>query len=97
MTAEPAQRDQHVRGEAVRDRFQAWWEGAKDRDFSTVVEPYFGKTTLHEMLERTVWHSAQHTRQVASLLEQAGVSPDRPLTPDDIRGLPLTETIWDES
>ena len=84
-------------GEAVRGRFQDWWKGAEGQDFSTDVQTYFGATSRHEMLERTVWHSTQHTRQVASLLEQAGVTPDRPLTRDDIRGLPLTETVWDEA
>jgi uncharacterized damage-inducible protein DinB len=83
-------------GQAVRGRFQSWWDGAKDQDFSGEVPTYFGGTSRHEMLERTVWHSTQHVRQVASLLDQAGVMPDQPLTPHDIRGLPLTETIWDE-
>ena len=84
-------------GEAVRGRFKAWSERAAGEDFSHVVQAYFGPTTRHELFERTVWHSTQHVRQVASLLEQAGVAPDRPLTPDMIRGLPLTEKIWDET
>ena len=83
-------------GEAVRRRFDAWWAGARDGDFSARVPAYFGDTSRHELLERTVWHSAQHVRQVASLLERAGVAPDRPLTAADIRGLPLTERVWDE-
>ena len=58
---------------------------------------YFGGTTRHEMLERTVWHTAQHVRQVASLLERAGVAPDRPLGGEELRGLPLTDKVWDES
>ena len=84
-------------GEQIRKRFKRWWQDAKDGDFDTEIEPYFGKTTRHEMMERTVWHSTQHVRQVASLLEQAGVTPDRPLTADDIAGLPLTEKVWDEA
>ena len=84
-------------GEAVRTRFQDWREGAQGEDFSGDVPTYFGATSRHEMLERTVWHSAQHVRQIASLLERAGVAPDRPLTSNDIRGLPLTETVWDET
>jgi hypothetical protein len=36
-------------------------------------------------------------RQIASLLEQAGVTPAQPLTPAHIQGLPLTEKIWDEA
>ena len=83
-------------GETVRSRFQQWWAGARAEDFSGDVPTYFGRTSRHEMLERTVWHSTQHVRQVTSLLEQAGVTPDRPLAEADIRGLPLTETIWDE-
>lgn len=84
-------------GEDVRNRFQAWWRDAEGEDFSGDVPTYFGGTTRHEMFERTVWHSAQHTRQVASLLEQAGVTPDRPLTAEHIEGLPLTEKVWDET
>ena len=83
-------------GEAVRARFAAWWRRAAGEAFTGRVPTYFGTTTRHEMLERTVWHSAQHVRQVASLLEQAGVAPDRPPTSDDLRGLPLTDRVWDE-
>ena len=84
-------------GETVRARFAAWWRRAAGEDFSGRVSTYFGGTSRHEMLERTVWHTAQHVRQVASLLEQTGVTPDRPLAAEELRGLPLTDTIWDES
>ena len=84
-------------GEAVRARFAAWWRRAAGEEFTARVPTYFGGTTRHEMLERTVWHTAQHARQVASLLEQAGVVPDRPLTAAELRGLPLTDAVWDES
>ena len=70
---------------------------ASAEDFRRPVPTYFGETSRHEMFERTVWHSAQHTRQIASLLEQAGIAPDRPLGPADIRGLPLTDKIWDDA
>ena len=84
-------------GEGVRERFKAWWQGAKDKDFGASVPAYFGQTTRHELLERTVWHSTQHVRQLMSLLEQAGIAPDRPLARADWQGLPLTEKIWDET
>ena len=82
-------------GDSVRRRLNAWWESVMDEDFAAPVPTYFGATSRHEMFERTVWHSTQHTRQIASLLEQAGIVPDRPLGRDDIRGLPLTDKIWD--
>lgn len=81
-------------GEDVRARFNAWAAASKGSDFSGQVPTYFGGTTRHEMLERTVWHSTQHVRQVAALLEQVGITPDRPLTAADIEGLPLTEKVW---
>ncbi len=84
-------------GQAVRERFAAWWRSAQGQAFDRQVPTYFGGTTRHEMLERTVWHSTQHVRQVASLLQQAGVEPDRPLTKQHIQGLPLTEKVWDEA
>ena len=83
-------------GLEVKVRFAEWWKVSKKKNFSNEVPTYFGGTTRHEMLERTVWHTAQHVRQIASLLEQAGVVSDRPLNPYQLRGLPLTETIWDE-
>ena len=82
-------------GDSVRRRMNAWWQRVRDEDFARPVPTYFGETSRHEMFERTVWHSAQHTRQIAAILEQAGVAPDRPLGADDIRGLPLTDKIWD--
>ena len=83
-------------GEAVRERFMAWWRRVAGEEFTGPVSTYFGTTTRHEMLERTVWHTAQHVRQVASLLEQAEVVPDRPLTAEALQGLPLTDKVWDE-
>ena len=84
-------------GERTRARFQAWWEEVVDQDFDREMEVYFGTTSRHEMLERTVWHTTQHVRQLASLLEQSGIEPAAPLTAEDIRGLPLTEKVWDET
>jgi len=83
-------------GEAVRERFAAWWARSAGADFTLRVDTYFGGTSRHEMLERTVWHSAQHVRQLAALLESIGVAPDRPLGAAEIRDLPLTDKIWDE-
>lgn len=81
-------------GEDVRARFAAWAAATEGQAFTGQVPTYFGSTTRHEMLERTVWHSTQHVRQVAALLEEAGVAPDRPLSAADIEGLPLTDTVW---
>ncbi|MFK8049283.1 MAG: DinB family protein [Halioglobus sp.] len=82
-------------GETVSYRFEKWAIRSDGEDFSGQVPTYFGSTTRHEMLERTVWHSTQHVRQIAALLEEIGIKPDQPLTAEDLEGLPLTEKIWD--
>jgi hypothetical protein len=81
-------------GEVVKSRFNKWAESSNGESFDQMVPTYFGGTTRHEMLERTVWHSTQHVRQVAALLERVGIEPDRSLTPADIEGLPLTDKVW---
>ena len=83
-------------GQKVRRRVAAWWEGLADRSGKQTVETYYGTQPLHEVLERTTWHSAQHARQVMSLLEQQGIAPDRPLGPAELQGLPVPSKLWDD-
>jgi hypothetical protein len=83
-------------GAEVRQRFAAWWAGAAKGDFGRRVEGYFGHTSLHEMLERTVWHATQHVRQVETLLRQVGIAPSVALSPELLAGLPLPAKVWDE-
>ena len=54
-----------------------------------------GMWNRHRVLERCTWHAAQHTRQLAFMLERLGIVPDRPLTAADLAGLPLPEAVWD--
>jgi glutaredoxin len=82
-------------GLQVRDRIEAWWKTETDRELQYKVPTYYGKRTMHDVLERTAWHAAQHTRQVMLMLESYGTAPDRPLTADDFAGLPVPEEVWD--
>lgn len=83
-------------GDDVRRRVLAWWDGRADGTCAENVPTYYGEQPLHAVLERTTWHSCQHARQLVSLLERQGIAPDEPLTPADLAGLPLPETVWDE-
>jgi glutaredoxin len=82
-------------GETVRAAVRRWWtdegEAAAEREMDT----YFGRRKLHVVLERTAWHSAQHTRQLEMVLGMLGRRPDPALAPADIAGLPLPENVWD--
>jgi glutaredoxin len=83
-------------GEEVLKKFQAWWAANPDKSCRRPMQTYFGNHPVHVVLERTVWHPAQHTRQLMLILETLGIAPDRPLSAADLAGLPLPEKAWDE-
>lgn len=80
----------------TRELLRTWWTEIGVYDpLDRVVESYQGIQSLLEYLERETWHTAQHTRQVTAMLEQMGITPDRPLTAEVLEGLPLPERLWD--
>ena len=83
-------------GVSVRTRFNNWWErDGTGTDFTQPGKVYYGDVTLHEVLERTGWHSGQHLRQLTLVLEKLGIVPDGPLSDADFAGLPMPKEIWD--
>jgi glutaredoxin len=82
-------------GMKVRGELHAWWDGEADRTLQRLVPTYYGKRTMHDVLERTTWHAAQHSRQIMLMLETYGVTPDRALTAEDLAGLPVPDEVWD--
>lgn len=84
--------------ETMRRRMSEWFDGpGQTCDWSRRADVYYGEQTMHEFLERTVWHAGQHVRQVMWVLEGIGVTPDRPLGPKVFEGLPMPEKVWDEA
>lgn len=82
-------------GESVWQRYEAWWRGVEDRSLSRVLKTYYGDVPAAKLFERVTWHSAQHCRQLAAVLERMEITPDRPLTPSDLAGLPMPERLWE--
>tara|TARA_R110000787_G_scaffold137458_6_gene250283 strand:+ start:19746 stop:20456 length:711 start_codon:yes stop_codon:yes gene_type:complete len=82
-------------GEQIQVQVNEWWATHPDQDCEETVKTYYGQHKLHDVLERTTWHSGQHIRQLMSLLEQLGVTPDNPLTMEDYKGLPVPTNVWD--
>jgi len=60
-----------------------------------LVATYYGDRSLLNVLERTTWHVAQHTRQLQALIVADGRTPARRLGPTDLDGLPVPEAVWD--
>jgi glutaredoxin len=83
-------------GEGVLAACRAWWDGYDDHACRRMMDTYFGRHRVHEVLERSVWHPAQHTRQLMLILDSLHIEPDGRLTPADLAGLPLPEKAWDD-
>jgi glutaredoxin len=74
--------------------FHEWWdEYGFDDPLDRVITTSWGPRTLHEALERSVWHPMQHTRQLTFFVERLGIEPDGPLAPGVLEGLPLPAGI----
>jgi hypothetical protein len=82
-------------GEGVIAQLQTWWDGSKNLAFTQRVPTSYGEQELHEVFERSAWHSAQHVRQLGAVLERFGIEPAGRLTAEDLKGLPLPERIWE--
>ena len=82
-------------GEEVIGRLEAWWAGVEDKTLGKKIKTYYGMQPMAMVFERSTWHSAQHSRQLAHVLERMGIAPDKKLTPEDLAGLPLPERLFE--
>ena len=84
-------------GEYVKTRVQTWWQNdGQSQDWTERANVYYAEQTMHDYLERTTWHSGQHTRQLMwAMSDRLRIIPEHPLGPDTFGGLPMPDDIWD--
>ena len=82
-------------GDNVIERLESWWAQLEDKSCEQKVKTFYGTPPAHQLLERSTWHSAQHTRQLIAILDRFGIEPHGRLTSEDFAGLPLPERLWD--
>lgn len=82
-------------GQSVIDRMRGWWQSANDPLLQKQIRTYYGLQVAHDVFERSTWHSAQHCRQLAVVLERFGIRAERPLSAEQMKGLPLPEGLWE--
>jgi hypothetical protein len=82
-------------GDSIVGRIESWWSQLEDKSCRQKVKTFYGTPPMHQLFERSTWHSAQHVRQLIAVLERFGLEPNGRLTADDLSGLPLPERIWD--
>ena len=79
----------------LQQALAAWLHEVDAAQLQRTVRTYFGDQTLHQVLERAVWHSAQHARQLAMVLELLDIEPADPLSAADLADLPMPQNVWD--
>src|SRR3954466_4068769 len=82
-------------GKKVSERLDRWWKREGDKAATAKLATYYGEQPLHHVMERCTWHSAQHARQIISVLEGFGIQAQGPLTQKDYAGLPLPVGLWE--
>jgi len=82
-------------GDGIIERIESWWAQLDDKTCRQKIRTFYGAPPMHQLLERSTWHSAQHVRQIVAVLERLGVEPNGRLTDNDLAGLPLPEGVWD--
>ena len=82
-------------GDEMIARLEAWWNRLEDKSCRQKVKTFYGTPPMHQLFERSTWHSAQHTRQLIAVLERFDIEPNRRLIAEDLAGLPLPEGLWE--
>jgi hypothetical protein len=82
-------------GGEVIGRLEKWWSELGDKSCTQKLPTFYGPQPMHQLLERSTWHSAQHARQLTAVLERYGIEPKRRLTPPELAGLPLPERLFE--
>ncbi len=82
-------------GEGVIGRLEQWWRELGDKSCTQKLPTFYGPQPMHQLLERSTWHSAQHARQLVAVLERYGIEPARRLKPEELSGLPLPERLFE--
>jgi hypothetical protein len=82
-------------GDGIVARLEEWWSQLEDRSCQRPVKTFYGTPPMHQLFERSTWHSAQHTRQLMAVLERFAIEPRGRLTAEDLAGLPLPEGLWE--
>jgi len=78
-------------GEMVRAKLNAWFEEIDTKGFEATIDADVGPRTLMQVLERTRLHSSFHLRQVYAFLEAGGVTPEAPLSLEDMKQMGMED------
>jgi glutaredoxin len=80
--------------DAITARLERWWANLDDKACQWPVKMFYGEHPVHDFLERSTWHSAQHTRQIDAVLTSLGVNSHSQIKDGAYDGLPMPKGLW---
>jgi glutaredoxin len=88
-------RDVRHFGERIAGRLRSYWRILPDRSFTWTVKTFYGVQPSHHFLERSVWHMAQHVRQLQVILDRYNVALASRIDESKYVDLPMPAGIWE--
>jgi glutaredoxin/uncharacterized damage-inducible protein DinB len=76
-------------------RVAQWWDALEDKSCKQSLKMFYGVHSMHSFLERSVWHTAQHTRQLLWWCKEGGIPVEQQLTEEILQGLPVPKGLWE--
>ncbi len=76
-------------------RLRSYWRILPDRSFTWTVKTFYGVQPSHHFLERSVWHMAQHVRQLQVILDRYNVALAGRIDELKYVDLPMPAGIWE--
>jgi len=78
--------------DAALERYREWRRLGRDRAIPERLTTFYGNQPSSLVLERAVWHSAQHARQLDVIA--AGSGAEYQIPPALYEGLPMPKRLW---
>ena len=82
-------------GELTTARLRHYWQTLADRSFSWTLKTFYGTQPSHHLLAHSVWHTAQHIRQLQVVLDSYNVTLNRRIDESKYEGLPMPTGVWE--
>jgi glutaredoxin/uncharacterized damage-inducible protein DinB len=87
--------DVRAYADRITARLRNYWQKLPDRSFTWMVKTFYGVQPVHHFLERSVWHMAQHIRQLQFVLDGYNVVLSRRVDETQYKDLPMPQGLWE--
>ncbi|MGV6872824.1 glutaredoxin family protein [Pseudochelatococcus sp. B33] len=84
--------DLHAYVQKIDARYRDWRRRGGESAIGDHITTFWGTQPSHPVLERFVWHSTQHSRQLDVIA--AGMGAEFRIPPELYAGLPLPNRLW---